>query len=70
MTSGASIDAWHTFSTLPLPLLARITRPAPSLAEIEAAHWLRYRAVVLYLVHEGGRWSPYDAHYLPGPRPS
>jgi hypothetical protein len=19
------------------------------------------------LVHEGGRWSPYDAHYLPGP---
>jgi protoporphyrinogen oxidase len=67
MATGESIDAWHTFSTLPLPLLARITRPAPALADIEAAHRLRYRAVVLvYLVHEGGRWSPYDAHYLPG----
>ena len=23
--------------------------------------------VLVYVVHEGGRWSPYDAHYLPGP---
>jgi protoporphyrinogen oxidase len=22
---------------------------------------------LVYLVHAGGRWSPYDAHYLPGP---
>ena len=29
---------------------------------------LRFRAMVLvYLVHAGGRWTPYDAHYLPGP---
>lgn len=67
MSNGESIEAWQTFSTLPLPQIARITRPAPALADIEAAHRLRYRAVVLvYLVHEGGRWTPYDAHYLPG----
>ena len=66
MSNGESIEAWQTFSTLPLPQIARITRPAPALADIEAAHRLRYRAVVLvYLVHEGGRWTPYDAHYLP-----
>ena len=23
--------------------------------------------VLVYLVHEGGRWTTYDAHYLPGP---
>jgi protoporphyrinogen oxidase len=23
--------------------------------------------VLVYVVHEGGRWSPYDAHYVPGP---
>jgi hypothetical protein len=22
--------------------------------------------VLVYLVHSGGRWTPYDAHYLPG----
>jgi protoporphyrinogen oxidase len=68
-TSGG--DEWlagHVFSTLPLPVLARITAPGPSLASVESATRLRFRAMVLvYLVHEGGRWSPYDAHYLPGP---
>ena len=24
--------------------------------------------VLVYLVHEGGRWTDYDAHYLPGPQ--
>ena len=29
---------------------------------------LRFRAMVLvYLVHDGRPWTPYDAHYLPGP---
>jgi protoporphyrinogen oxidase len=23
--------------------------------------------VLVYVVHAGGRWTPYDAHYLPGP---
>jgi protoporphyrinogen oxidase len=65
---GDVVQARHAFSTLPLPVLARMTRPAPSLVDIESAGRLRFRAMLLvYLVHEGGRWSPYDAHYIPGP---
>jgi protoporphyrinogen oxidase len=59
--------AGHVFSTLPLPVLARISRPAPSLADIESASRLRFRAMLLvYLVHGGGRWTRFDAHYVPG----
>jgi protoporphyrinogen oxidase len=48
--------------------LARMTSPAPPLAAVEAASRLRFRAMVLvYVVHDGGRWTEYDAHYLPGP---
>jgi protoporphyrinogen oxidase len=65
---GFTVTARQVLSTLPLPLLARITRPRPSRAAVEAASMLRYRAMVLvYLVHAGGRWTHYDAHYLPGP---
>lgn len=65
---GDSVTAGHAFSTLPLPVLARITRPAPSLADMESAARLRYRAMLLvYIVHEGGRWTPFDAHSIPGP---
>lgn len=59
--------AGHVFSTLPLPVLARIARPAPSLADIESASRLRFRAMLLvYVVHRGGRWTAFDAHYVPG----
>jgi protoporphyrinogen oxidase len=59
--------AGHVFSTLPLPVLARICRPAPSLADIESASRLRFRAMLLvYVVHRGGRWTRFDAHYVPG----
>ena len=65
---GDVVSAGHAFSTLPLPVLARISRPAPSLTDIESASRLRFRAMLLvYVVHGGGRWSPYDAHYIPGP---
>jgi protoporphyrinogen oxidase len=65
---GDVVKARHAFSTIPLPVLARMTRPAPSLADIESAGRLRFRAMLLvYLVHEGGRWTSYDAHYIPGP---
>jgi protoporphyrinogen oxidase len=58
---GGTVTAGHVLSTVPLPVLAR-------LAGGPAAGGLRFRAMVLvYLVHAGGRWSPYDAHYLPGP---
>jgi protoporphyrinogen oxidase len=64
---GASLTGRHAFSTLPLPRLARATRPGPPLGAIETATRLRFRAMVLvFLVHEGGRWTPHDCHHLPG----
>jgi protoporphyrinogen oxidase len=59
---GRTVTAGHVLSTVPLPVLARLAGAGvPS-------GGLRFRAMVLvYLVHSGGRWSPYDAHYLPGP---
>ncbi|HEX2177838.1 MAG TPA: FAD-dependent oxidoreductase [Nocardioidaceae bacterium] len=63
---GAEVDAGIAFSTVPLPVLGRLTAPGPPLQAIEAAAGLRFRAMVLvYLVHSGGRWTGYDAHYLP-----
>jgi protoporphyrinogen oxidase len=59
---GRTIHAGHVLSTVPLPVLARLAG-----ADVPAGG-LRFRAMVLvYLVHAGGRWTPYDAHYLPGP---
>jgi len=67
-SDGSVITGRHAFSTLPLPVLARLTQPGPPLAAIEAATRLHFRAMVLvYVVHEGGRWTSYDAHYIPGP---
>lgn len=65
---GQEYTAGHVFSTIPLPILARICRPGPPLTVVEASSRLRFRAMVLvYAVHLGPRpWSAYDAHYLPG----
>jgi len=66
--TGAELTGNQVFSTLPLPVLARMTRPQPRLATVEATTRLRFRAMVLvYATHAGGRWTGYDAHYLPGP---
>jgi protoporphyrinogen oxidase len=63
-----TIMAGHVLSTVPLPVLARLARPRPAESLLADADRLRFRAMVLvYLVHAGGRWTPYDAHYLPGP---
>ena len=60
--------ARQVFSTLPLPVLAGLTSPPAPPAAVADAAGLRFRAMVLvYVVHAGGRWTPYDAHYLPGP---
>ncbi len=68
MTASGPVEAAHAFSTVPLPVLARLCDPAPPAAVLDDAARLTFRAMVLvYVVHEGGRWSPYDAHYLPGP---
>ena len=64
---GGSLQARHAFSTLPVTTLGRIARPAPSAQVVQEAAGLHFRAMVLvYLVHEGGRWTGFDAHYLPG----
>jgi protoporphyrinogen oxidase len=66
-SDGAEITAAHVFSTVPLPVLARITTPAPAPGAAEGADHLRFRSIVLiYVVHDGPRpWTPFDAHYLP-----
>jgi protoporphyrinogen oxidase len=60
------IEAGHVFSTIPLPLLARITRPGAPWEAVQASGALRFRAMLLvYAVHGGGRWTRYDVHYVP-----
>jgi len=60
--SGPDIHARHVWSSVPVTLLSRLVGfPPPS---------LRYRAMLLvYLVLQrpvgDGRYTPYDAHYLP-----
>jgi protoporphyrinogen oxidase len=66
---GGEAHAGEVFSTLPLRELGRVARPAPSAQVVGEAAGLTFRAMVLvYLVHEGGRWTEFDAHYLPGPQ--
>jgi protoporphyrinogen oxidase len=66
-TDGRAIEAHRVFSTMPLPVLARVAAPAAPADVAAAAKALRFRGMVLvYLVHAGGRWTDYDAHYLPG----
>jgi protoporphyrinogen oxidase len=68
LAGGEMVAARRVWSTLPLPVLARMTTPAPPPAVLEAAGHLGFRAMLLvYLVLDGGRYSPYDAHYLPDP---
>ncbi len=65
---GEVVEAAHAFSTVPLPVLARLCTPGPPAEVLASAVRLRFRAMVLvYLEHVGGRWTTYDAHYLPGP---
>lgn len=65
--AGGDVRARQVFSTVPVTTLARIARPAPSAQVVQDASGLSFRAMVLvYLVHEGGRWTEFDAHYLPG----
>jgi protoporphyrinogen oxidase len=64
--SAGWLRARHVFSTLPLPLLARMTSPGAPYEAVEASGNLRFRAIVLvYAVHRGGRWTRHDVHYIP-----
>ncbi|MCL6505853.1 MAG: FAD-dependent oxidoreductase [Bryobacteraceae bacterium] len=63
---AAEFPARQVFSTIPLPLLARVVDPPPPPRVQEAAAALRYRAMILvYLVLEADRFTAYDAHYFP-----
>jgi protoporphyrinogen oxidase len=63
-TAERDVVSPNVWSTLPLPLLARLA-DAPARV-LEAASQLQTRALVLvYLVLPVPRWTPFDAHYFP-----
>jgi protoporphyrinogen oxidase len=68
VAGGPPVVARHVWSTLPLPALVRLARPQAPPAVTAAAEGLRSRGMVLvYLALARDRWTPFDAHYLPGP---
>jgi protoporphyrinogen oxidase len=68
LVDGAQLDAAQVWSTLPPAVLATMIDPAPPIEARHAAAHLQHRAMVLlYLVLGRVRWTPFDAHYFPGP---
>jgi protoporphyrinogen oxidase len=66
LADGSRRAARRAWSTLPLTHLAAMADPAPPAEVREAAARLEFRAMLLvYLVLDRPRWTPYDAHYLP-----
>lgn len=62
-----TISADHVWSTIPVPVLARLLDPAPPAEVLASADRLELRAMVLvYLVLPQPRFSEFDAHYFPG----
>ena len=65
---GGTIEADAILSTMPVPALARAVEPSPPAEVLEALERCRSRAVVLaYVVVGRDRFTPFDAHYFPGP---
>ena len=65
---GGAIEADAFLSTMPAPALARAVEPSPPAKVLEALERCRSRAVVLaYIVVGRDRFTPFDAHYFPGP---
>ena len=61
------VSAEHIWSTLPIPLLARVCEPSAPAEVVTAARSLSFRAMLLiYLVLDADQFSEYDAHYFPG----
>jgi protoporphyrinogen oxidase len=62
-----TLQADFIWSTIPITALAKILTPVVPIEYLEAAQEIDYRAMILvYLVLEQDRFSPYDAHYFPG----
>lgn len=60
------IRADHVWSTLPIPLLARMMTPAAPTHVLEAAREIQYRAMVLvYVQLPVPQFTTTDAHYFP-----
>ena len=68
LSDGSEVAGRRLWSTIPLPALARMAEPEPGPEALAAADRLEFRALLLvYLVLDGGRYTPFDAHYLPEP---
>jgi protoporphyrinogen oxidase len=69
VTAGGRVFAAHRcFSTIPVTALPQLMRPSAPAGVLAAAASLEFRSMVLvYLVLEVRRYTPYDAHYVPGP---
>jgi protoporphyrinogen oxidase len=68
LDGGHTVKADHAWSTLPLPVLASLVCPAAPAEVRAAADRLEFRGLVLvYLALSRARFTPFDAHYFPGP---
>jgi protoporphyrinogen oxidase len=55
LADGSTVRCGHVFSTVPLPVLARLVTPTAPPPVLAATEGLRFRAMLLvYLVHEAG----------------
>ena len=62
-----AVAAEHVWSTLPLPLVARLVEPPAPAPVLAAAGRLAFRSLLLvYLVLDRARYTEFDAHYFPG----
>jgi protoporphyrinogen oxidase len=61
-----AVEADHIWSTIPLPILARLVDPSPPPSVLNACQCMEYRAMILvYLVIGQRQFTPFDAHYFP-----
>jgi protoporphyrinogen oxidase len=68
LSTGETARAATLLSTVPVTRLVAMCHPAPPRAVVEGAAALQFRAMLLvYLVLDEERYTPYDAHYLPEP---
>jgi protoporphyrinogen oxidase len=60
------LEADYVWSTIPIPTVARMIRPAAPEGVLAAAAEIEYRAMILvYLELDVDRFTPTDAHYFP-----
>jgi len=61
-----TVEADHVWSTIPVTLAAKMMKPAPPPAVLEAAGKIDYRAMILvYLELDVDQFTTTDAHYFP-----